>query len=1203
MRFNLTNGRDANTDPLAIAINGYTTGEVYIKGKSVNFWGATTYNSNSDYYNNKINRLGNGTADTDAINLGQLRGAVNTLGGGATINADGTVKAPTYTIQGSNYTDVGGALGKLDSGLSTANTNITNLTNNLNNGSVGLVRQAKAGDDITVAKDTNGARVNFAGTAGNRVLSGVARGVADTEAVNVSQLKGVVSAIGGGSVINTDGTIKAPSYAIQGGSYDNVGDALSKLDGGLTNANTNITNLTNNLNNGSVGLVQQAKAGDNLTVAKDKDGDKVDFTGKFAKLGADGKPVLGTDGKPVYENKDRVLTGVAKGAADNDAVNVKQLKDAGIVNADGSSLNAVVYDSNAKNSITLGGGTGGTTIKNVAKGISGTDAANVDQLKGLASALGGGAGMDSSGNITQPKYDVQGQSRDGVDGAVKALDNGLTNANTNITNLTNNLNNGSTGLVRQAAAGANITVAKDTDGDKVDFTGKFAQLGADGKPVVGTDGKPVTVSKDRVLTGVAKGAADNDAVNVKQLKDAGIVNADGTSLNAVVYDSNAKNSITLGGGTGGTTIKNVAKGISGTDAANVDQLKGLASALGGGAGVDPSGNITQPKYDVQGQSRDGVDGAVKALDNGLTNANTNINNLTNNLNSGSVGLVQQAKAGDNLTVGKDIDGKKVNFAGTFEEDDPAKPGTKKKVVKNRALTGVDDGVDDNDAVNISQLKKTGLFNDKGESLNAVIYDDATKSRVTFGGGLNGTVLANVAPGLISKDSMQAINGSQLFAMRTDLQGKIDGLDGRVDTLENKVLGDGNGNNNIGNGNNVGPGGSNGSNGSNGNPGGNGSNGSNGTPGSNGNNGSPGTPGTPGVGTPGTPGAPGANGNNALGNNNNLVGPNGDGSNNLGLGNNNDPGGNNSQGIGNGNKVPGDNSIGQGNNNVVPGNNSQGQGNNNNVPGNESLAIGNRDDVPGDKSQGIGNDNKVPGNNSIGQGNNNEVPGNNSIAEGNNNKVPGNNSIAEGNNNTVAGNNAVGTGFGNNVAGDNGIGIGNGTNVGGHNGIAVGTGAQANGNNSVAIGPGARAPADDAVALGSNSLADRNNTISVGSAGHERQITNVAPGRMPTDAVNLGQLNNAIGGVNQRVEDVWQQARKWNRQANQGIAAASALVNNMPYVPGRVALSAGVATYRGESALGIAASRWSEDGRVNVNAGVSFAGNSAPIFRVGVGVVL
>ena len=66
--------------------------------------------------------------------------------------------------------------------------------------------------------------------------------------------------------------------------------------------------------------------------------------------------------------------------------------------------------------------------------------------------------------------------------------------------------------------------------------------------------------------------------------------------------------------------------------------------------------------------------------------------------------------------------------------------------------------------------------------------------------------------------------------------------------------------------------------------------------------------------------------------------------------------------------------------------------------------------------------------------------------------------------------------------------------------------------SIAFGVGAHVYASNAVALGFNSIANRENTVSVGSQGNERQITNVAAGTERTDAVNKGQLDDALAGV-------------------------------------------------------------------------------------------
>ena len=93
-----------------------------------------------------------------------------------------------------------------------------------------------------------------------------------------------------------------------------------------------------------------------------------------------------------------------------------------------------------------------------------------------------------------------------------------------------------------------------------------------------------------------------------------------------------------------------------------------------------------------------------------------------------------------------------------------------------------------------------------------------------------------------------------------------------------------------------------------------------------------------------------------------------------------------------------------------------------------------------------------------------------------------------------------------------------------------------------------------------------------------------------------------GLTSQKVDDLHQLINRNQRQANRGIASSAALVNNMPYVPGKVALSAGIASYRGESALGVAVLRWSKRGRVKVNAGISAARGHSAIIRVCVRIV-
>ena len=184
-----------------------------------------------------------GTTSTSAVNLGQLSPVVASLGGGAQVNADGSITSPTYHMQGGTQTTVGGALDTLD-------TNLSSLETAINNGSIGMVTQDPTSRDLLVGATTDGLRVNMAGTTGNRVVTGVAAGAvsaASIDAVNGSQLyanaASTAAALGGGSTVNADGTVSAPSYSVGGTTVNNVGAAITNIDGRVTQNTSDIASL------------------------------------------------------------------------------------------------------------------------------------------------------------------------------------------------------------------------------------------------------------------------------------------------------------------------------------------------------------------------------------------------------------------------------------------------------------------------------------------------------------------------------------------------------------------------------------------------------------------------------------------------------------------------------------------------------------------------------------------------------------------------------------------------------------------------------------------------------------------------------------------------------------------------------------------------------------------------------------------------
>ncbi|MDT8896590.1 YadA-like family protein, partial [Halomonas sp. I1] len=111
------------------------------------------------------------------------------------------------------------------------------------------------------------------------------------------------------------------------------------------------------------------------------------------------------------------------------------------------------------------------------------------------------------------------------------------------------------------------------------------------------------------------------------------------------------------------------------------------------------------------------------------------------------------------------------------------------------------------------------------------------------------------------------------------------------------------------------------------------------------------------------------------------------------------------------------------------------------------------------------------------------------------------------------------------------------------------------------------------------------SVTLGQEGTPTQIHNVAAGEAPTDAANVGQLqelnqqfNQQIGGVHNRIDEV-------ERDANAGIAGVAAL-GNAPYVPGKLTYHVGGGYHGGESAVGVNFRRTADNGRWSLTAGAA-----------------
>jgi len=107
--------------------------------------------------------------------------------------------------------------------------------------------------------------VTLVGTGGPVTVNDVAPGqvtATSTQAINGSQLFGLSSSVannfGGGSHVNSDGSISAPSYMVGNQTFNNVGGAIGALSSGIANLQSEISGMSNKANAGAAAGIATA---------------------------------------------------------------------------------------------------------------------------------------------------------------------------------------------------------------------------------------------------------------------------------------------------------------------------------------------------------------------------------------------------------------------------------------------------------------------------------------------------------------------------------------------------------------------------------------------------------------------------------------------------------------------------------------------------------------------------------------------------------------------------------------------------------------------------------------------------------------------------------------------------------------------------------------------------------------------------------
>ena len=776
---------------------------------------------------------------TDAINGSQLYGVADSftsyLGGGADISDTGVLSGPTYTIGGTDYTNVGDALAAINTSFSTS-----------------------LGDallwDATAGKFSAKHGINNAPS----VITDVANGAVSStssDAINGSQLYGVsdyiADALGGNAVVNTDGSITTPTYAIAGGSYNNVGDALEAIDTTLDDAL--LWDTTANGGNGAFSaahgkdktasvITNVANGAVSATSNDAINGSQLYSTNKYIADALGGDAEVNADGTitaPTYTiaNTDYNNVGEALDALDNNALLWDE--DAGAYNAS--------HDGNA------------SKITNVAAGdlsTTSTDAVNGSQLNATNILVTQNSQMINqlAGNTSETYIEENGAginyvrtndsglafndaSASGI-GATAVGYNAVASHASSVAIGQDSISEVDTGIALGSSSVSSRVIVKGTRNTSVSEEGVV--IGYDttdgellGALSIGDDGKY------RQIINVADGSEAHDAVTVRQLQNAiGAVATTPTKYyhaNSTAEDSLAVGEDSLAMGAKTIVNGNAGIGIGLNTLVLADAINGIAIgsnaranhadsiAMGNGSQTTRGAQTNYTAYNMDAPqnsvgefsvgSEDGqrqitnvaagsadtdavnvgqlkvTDAQVSQNTQSITNLNTQVTNLdtrVTNIENGIGDIVTtgstdaNAQGKDSVAIGSGSIAAADNSValGTGSVADEENTISVGSSTNQRRITNVAAGVNATDAVNVSQLKSS--------EAGGVRYDTKADgsidySNITLGGGNSGTTrISNVSAGVNNND---AVNYAQL---KQSVQETKQYTDQRMVEMDNKL---------------------------------------------------------------------------------------------------------------------------------------------------------------------------------------------------------------------------------------------------------------------------------------------------------------------------------------------------------------------------------------------------------------------------------
>ncbi|EFE3692774.1 adhesin [Escherichia coli] len=692
------------------------------------------------------------STSSDAVNGSQLyttnKYVVDALGGGAEVNADGSISAPTYTIANADYDNVGDALNAIDTTLDDA------LLWDADAGENGAFSAAH-GKDKTASVITNVANGAISSTS--------------SDAVNGSQLyttnQYIVDALGGDAEVNADGTITAPTYTIANAEYNNVGDALDALDD-----NALLWDETANGGAGAYNASHDGKASIIINVADGSisedstdavNGSQLNATNMMIEQNTQiiNQLAGNTDATYIEENGAGInyVRTNDNGLAFNDASASGVGATAVGYNAVASGASSVAIGQNSSSTVDTGIALGSSSVSSrvIAKGSRDTSVSEEGVVIGYDTTDGellGALSIGDDGKYRQIINVADGsEAHDAV--TVRQLQNAI----------------GAVATTPTKYYHANST-AEDSLAVGEDSLAMGAKTVVNGNAGIGI-GLNTLVLAD-AINGIAIGsnARANHANSIAMGNGSQTTRGAQTGYTAYNMDApqNSVGEFSVGSEDGQRQITNVAAGSADTDAVNVGQLK-----------------VTDERVTQNTQSITNLNNQVTNLDTRVTNIENGIGDIvttgsTKYFKTNTDGVDANAQGKDSVAIGSGSiaaadNSVALGTGSVANEENTISVGSS---TNQRRITNVAAGVNATDAVNVSQLKSS--------EAGGVRYDTKADgsidySNITLGGGNGGTTrISNVSAGVNNND---AVNYAQL---KQSVQETKQYTDQRMVEMDNKL---------------------------------------------------------------------------------------------------------------------------------------------------------------------------------------------------------------------------------------------------------------------------------------------------------------------------------------------------------------------------------------------------------------------------------